>query len=76
MRQAQILLNSGNLSGGVSQPHQEVPGGRGVGSASRARRAAHLPGSLSLSCGPHVPCCGGLESCITCRRLCVGGRCP
>ena len=76
MRQAQILLNSGNLSCGVSQPHQEVPGGRGVGSASWARRAAHLPGSLSLSCGPHVPCHGGLESCITCRRLCVGGYCP
>ena len=73
MCQAQILFNSGNLPSGVSQPaspRQEVPGG--LGGIGRARREASLPGSLSPSHGPHVPCPEGLENCITCRVLCVG----
>ena len=68
--QAHILLNRGNLMGGVSQPCQEAP--RGLGGAGQARRAARLPGSLSLGRGPHIPRPGAGEL-YHCRRLCMGG---
>ena len=70
MPQAQILLSNGNLTGGVSQPCQEAPGG--LGGAGPARRAARLPGSLSPGRRPHVPCPGAGEL-YHFRRLCMGG---
>lgn len=73
MRQAQILLSSRNLTGGVSQPHQEAPGG--LGGAGQTRRAARLPGSLSPGHGPHVPGPGGWRV-VSLQKAVHGRGCP